>query len=129
MKVAQRKTVNTPLAVWLNANGMTMREFGRRIGIPHSKLSGIIDGRAMPSILVAYEMERLTQGEVPIESWLGITFARGRMAALRAAQPTEYQPESFRAEVPEHDPDNDEKADSEEDGDDGPEAEGEDAFE
>ena len=98
MKVATRKVVRSPLAAWLNANGMTMREFGRRIGIDHAKLSGIIDGRATPGIVVAYEVERLTQGEVSIESWLGLDIAKAAMAGLRAAQPVEFQAKSFRKE-------------------------------
>lgn len=73
-----------------------MREFSRRIGIPHSKLSGIIDGRATPGIIVSYEIERLTSGEVAMESWLGMEIAKSQMAALRAAQPKEFQPVSFR---------------------------------
>lgn len=132
MKVAQRKSINTPLAAWLNANGMTMREFGRRIGIPHSKLSGIVDGKAMPSLIVSYEVERLTQGEVPMESWLGMTWAKKVMAELRANQPTEYQPESFRVPEEGSPPDGDgERGQRGEElgGDDGPDAEGEDAFE
>lgn len=127
MKVAQRKQTNSPLAVWLNANGMTMREFGRRIGIPHSKLSGIVDGRAMPSLITAYETERLTQGEVPMESWLGISWARNKMAEIRGRQPVEYQPESFRKKETDEQESVGEAGDAEE-GDDGPEAEGEDAF-
>jgi len=91
-----RRIPRSPLAVWLDANGITMREFGRRIGIAHSKLSGIIDGRALPGIIVGYEIERLTNTEVPIESWLGLDIAKSAMAALRAQQPREYQPESFR---------------------------------
>lgn len=96
MKVAQRKNTSTPLAAWLNANGMTMREFGRRIGIPHSKFSGLVDGHATPALVVAYEIERLTQGEVPIESWLGITIAKTAMTKLRMLQPREFQPASFK---------------------------------
>lgn len=94
----QRRVPRSPLAVWLDANGITMREFGRRIGIPHSKLSGVVDGRALPGVIVAYEIERLTLAEVPMESWLGCDIAKGVMAGLRSAQPREYQPESFRKE-------------------------------
>lgn len=93
-----RRIPKSPLAVWLDANGITMREFGRRIGIPHAKLSGIIDGKALPGVIVSYEIERLTLNEVPMESWLGCDIAKSTMAALRAAQPREYQPESFRKE-------------------------------
>lgn len=92
-----RRTPQSPLAVWLDANGITMREFGRRIGINHSKLSGIIDGRALPGLIVAYEIDRLTQGEVPMESWLGVHIAKEAMGGLRTQQPREYQAESFRS--------------------------------
>ena len=135
MRVGKRKTVNTPLAAWLNANGMTMREFGRRIGIPHSRLSGIVDGKAMPGLIVAYECERLTQGEVPMESWLGMGWARKKMTELRAGQPEEYQPESFRKKDTDNGASDDQRnADDEEEeaanpeGDGGPDAEGDDAF-
>lgn len=94
-----RRIPRSPLAVWLDANGITMREFGRRIGIPHSKLSGIVDGRATPGVVLAYEIERLTLGEVSIETWLGLDIAKSTMAALRAQQPKEYQPEAFRKEA------------------------------
>ena len=91
-----RREPKSPLAAWLDANGITMREFGRRIGIAHSKLSGIIDGKALPGIIVSYEIERLTQSNVPMESWLGVDIAKGTLAELRSHQPREYQPESFR---------------------------------
>lgn len=97
----ERRVAKSPLAVWLDANGCTMREFSRRIGIPHSKLSGIIDGKALPGVIVAYEIERLTNSEVPIESWLGVEIAKSTMAALRAQQPKEFQPKSFRNPEPE----------------------------
>lgn len=106
-----RREPKSPLAVWLDANGITMREFGRRIGIAHSKLSGIIDGKALPGIIVSYEIERLTSSQVTIESWLGVDIAKGSMAELRSRQPREYQPESFRK--PEGDQD---ASDSDEDG-------------
>ena len=106
-----RRIPRSPLAVWLDATGITMREFGRRIGIPHAKLSGMIDGKATPGIVVAYEIERLTQGEVTMESWLGIPIAKDHMAALRLQQPKEYQPKAFRKEA--SDAGTDEDADSE----------------
>lgn len=99
----ERRVAKSPLAFWLDANGMTMREFSRRIGIPHSKLSGIIDGRALPGVIVAYEVERLTKGEVAIESWLGVDIAKSTIAGLRAGQPKEFQAESFRKPEPEED--------------------------
>lgn len=112
-KVAKRKHVSSPLAAWLDAQGMTMREFGRRIGLAHNKLSGIIDGRATPGIVVAYEIERLTQGEVSMESWLGLDIARSLMTKLRMGQPPEFQSADFRKSEKEKD-----DLDDDEDGDD-----------
>lgn len=105
-----RRVAKSPLAVWLDANACTMREFSRRIGIPYSKLSGIIDGKAMPGVVVAYEIERLTNSEVPIESWLGVELGKSHMAALRSAQPKEFQPKSFRK--PETEDDSEEGGDA-----------------
>jgi hypothetical protein len=88
-------TSTTALAHWLSMHGMTTREFGRRLGDRSSgRVNGWVKGTMVPSIVIAYEIERLTEGAVPMEAWLSIPMCRGAIATLRAKQPPEYQPKN-----------------------------------
>jgi hypothetical protein len=85
----------TPLAKWLNKVGMTSRELMRRIGYGSSGgFNDFVSGKKLPSLPVLYEIERATQGEVPIECWMSLPSAKEQLKQLRSKQPEEYRPKT-----------------------------------
>jgi transcriptional regulator with XRE-family HTH domain len=91
---------NSPLAKWLNRVGMSRKDFGQRIGMSSAaKLNEWMEGQRSPTLAVMYEIERLTEGQVPIEAWLGTKQTKGELATLRQRQPDEYKPKKFAEDL------------------------------
>lgn len=94
------------LGIWLNRVGMTSREFMRRLGNNSTSLmSGMLDGRTAPTLVIAYEIDRLTEGGVPMESWMSAKQSRDALSLMRSRQPEEFRPKK-------HGPKNDEDEES-----------------
>jgi transcriptional regulator with XRE-family HTH domain len=90
---AQGTKHNSALAVWLNRVGMTSREFQRRLGDKSmSRLSRWLSGEEFPGLPMAYEIERITEGGVPMEAWLASKGARAILKTMRDKQPEEFRP-------------------------------------
>lgn len=84
---------NSALALWLNRVGMTSREFMRRVGITgFGKMGKLLDGTETPQLVLAYEIERITEGGVPMEAWMASKHARSFLKEARLRQPEEYRP-------------------------------------
>lgn len=47
----------------------TKGDFARRIGITQTSLSHLLSGRSYPSLTLAFEIERATDGAVPVSAW------------------------------------------------------------
>ncbi len=62
---------DTPLAKWAEARGLTLRQLVKRTGLDHRCLAKVVEGRQMPSLVEAFQVERMTRGGVPVSSWLG----------------------------------------------------------
>lgn len=97
---------NSALALWLNRVGMTSREFMRRTGIKgFQNMSRLLNGEAAPQLVLAYEIERITEGGVPMEAWMAAKEARAFLKEARSRQPEEYRPKK----TPVKDEDDDEE--------------------
>jgi len=51
-------------------SGETQAEWARRLDVSRGYLHGIINGTKRPSLSLAIRIERLTNGAVPVESWV-----------------------------------------------------------
>ncbi len=89
----------TPLGVYLKMNGLSQSAFARAMGVPMRTLVQWAIGKNLPSIPAAYEIERLTKGAVPMESWLSLPACKLLIARWRS-----FQPEKVRRMKPELDP-------------------------
>lgn len=97
---AQGNNANTALARWLNEVGMTRRELMRRVGYLSDKgFNQFVKGQVIPPVMLLYEIERVTEGGVPIEAWLSGKKAREYLTSLRKKQPEEYRPKKQEPEV------------------------------
>jgi transcriptional regulator with XRE-family HTH domain len=61
------------LALYLTANGLTQSAFAIQTGLSNSQLSRYLSGIHKIPLETAHEIESLTKGEVPTESWLANT--------------------------------------------------------
>lgn len=57
------------LSSYLKRSGISQIEFARQVGIHPSVASRYISGETRPGIDTAFLIQRLTNGEVPAESW------------------------------------------------------------
>ncbi len=46
------------------------KAFAKKIGVSATTLHNIINNKTIPSLKVAYEIEKATHGKVPAHSWL-----------------------------------------------------------
>lgn len=58
------------LRQYLRQRQITQEAFARLTGIPQSLISRFCAGRALPTLQRAAEIERATDGEVPMSSWV-----------------------------------------------------------
>lgn len=60
---------------WLKAEGLTMDVIAQRLGISRQAVHGWVSGRNSPRVYYACVIEALSNGAVPVESWLSPTQA------------------------------------------------------
>jgi len=58
------------LAKYLKHINKTQREFANEIGTTPNNLSSLIKGKSMPSLRLAYEIEKKTGGLVTVYDWI-----------------------------------------------------------
>ncbi|MEQ9241262.1 helix-turn-helix transcriptional regulator [Roseovarius indicus] len=59
-------------ADFIIASGKTRKDWADRIGVSKSYLSDLVNGKAVPSLVVATKIELLTGGEVTASSWIKV---------------------------------------------------------
>lgn len=77
----------SPLGIYLKANKISKTAFSRALGIAHKTTLELCSGKTMPSLVMAFEIERVTKGVVPAEVWLGLPEAKAKLAKMRQKQP------------------------------------------
>ncbi len=83
--------VDSPLGLYLKLNGVTEAAFARAMGGVHTSVKTWADGSSVPSLVAAYEIERVTKGAVPMEAWLGMARAKEGLKSFRLKQPAEVR--------------------------------------
>ena len=78
----------SPLGVYLRMNNISDTAMARAVGTNFNTIVLLATGKQSPSLALAYEMERITKGCIPMEAWLAVPRAKKRMAELRGKQPT-----------------------------------------
>lgn len=66
----------TPLAAWMRREAVSPYEVARRTGISYKQICQYRDGRALPSLVSAFKIERATNGAVSPVLWLGTPLGR-----------------------------------------------------
>lgn len=72
----KRPVTPTLLHEWLAARGTSRNKFARQIGVNHKTVDYWCDGRVMPELVPALRIEAITEGGVPVESWVGTPLGR-----------------------------------------------------
>lgn len=67
---------NTLLRKWIADAEISNAEAARRVGYDRSNFHRILAGTAKPTVDLAHEIERLTDGSVPMAAWVGFEPAR-----------------------------------------------------
>jgi transcriptional regulator with XRE-family HTH domain len=70
----------TLLKSYLDAKGEKQSKFADRINTTAATISRICAGSLRPSLALAHEIERATNGEVPTETWVKAEATRSRAA-------------------------------------------------
>lgn len=60
----------THLMEWLDARHVVHADFARQAGISPRALRYILAGRNIPTLATAFQIERLTEGQIPASIWL-----------------------------------------------------------
>jgi len=58
------------LEYYLKEKNLTKTEFAERVGIHLSYITHLVKGRRVPSLSVALKIQDLTDGEVPVTTWV-----------------------------------------------------------
>lgn len=58
------------LEKYLKHRSVSQRGFAKKIGTSPNNLSSLIRGKSMPSLLLAYEIEKKTGGLVTLYDWI-----------------------------------------------------------
>jgi len=61
---------------YLQKNGLSQREFARKIGIHPSAMSRLLSNLTKPDVDLVFAIERATKGAVPAKSWVSSEAAR-----------------------------------------------------
>lgn len=80
----------SPLGMYMKLGNISSTMMAKALGTSHKMVLEWKRG-TIPELVMAYEIERVTKGAVPMESWLGMAKAKARMAAIRKKQPEEIQ--------------------------------------
>lgn len=60
----------TKLEKYLKSRGISQRFFAKKIGTTPTNLSSLINGKSTPSLGLAYEIEKHTDGHVTVYDWI-----------------------------------------------------------
>jgi len=77
----------SPLGIYLKQNKVSLGCFARAIGMPHKTVAQYARGVVVPVLAAAFEIERLTKGAVPMETWLALSLCRSQLHRWRERQP------------------------------------------
>ena len=75
-RVDLRPVEETQLSRWLEARGITLYTFHKRVGICYKSLQWWARGQMIPTLVHAARIEQATSGGVPIVSWLATSMAK-----------------------------------------------------
>jgi DNA-binding XRE family transcriptional regulator len=72
----RRKTPGRPrlatnsFGKWIDREGLTREHVAEKLGITKSALNYVANGQRLPGLKLAFDIERLTKGEITARSWL-----------------------------------------------------------
>lgn len=72
----KRPKSETPLLAWFRASGHTVVGFARALNCDPKSVYLWMYGQVIPELVYAFKIESLTEGGVPVESWLGTELAQ-----------------------------------------------------
>lgn len=84
-------TYKTPLALYLEMNGISQNAFARASGFSFQSVMDWVRGARMPTLAAAYEIERISKGVVPMEAWLASPSNKSMLSRIRGRQPEEIR--------------------------------------
>lgn len=90
----------SPLGVYMKTCGISTELFAKAINLSPRGVDLLATGRSLPTLPVAYEIERITKGVVPLESWFGLPQAKEILQRMRAGQPEAIQKWKGTVELP-----------------------------
>lgn len=64
-----RKEENHPLSRWIDAKGMSRDDLAAKLGVHRSTVDRLCRGDRRPNLSLAFELEKLSKGEVPASIW------------------------------------------------------------
>ena len=71
-----RPKAETPLLLWCNAHGVSVFEVARGIRRDPKTLYRIAPNQQMPSLVLAFQLEKYSEGGIAVEQWLGTELGR-----------------------------------------------------
>lgn len=72
----KRPQQHTTLHLWCKSHSISRDKFARLIGCSHKNVDYWCDGRTTPTLHFAFMIEKITEGGVPVETWLGTDLGR-----------------------------------------------------
>lgn len=81
----------SPLGIYMKGNGISKTAFSKAMGIAHKTTLELCSGKTMPGLVMAWEIERVTKGVVPMEAWLAMPQAKKMIASMREKQPDDVK--------------------------------------
>lgn len=72
----KRPRSDTPLSVWISRTGTSRYALAKELGCDPKMVGRWCDGRALPGLVYAIELERVTKGGVLVHSWAGTELFR-----------------------------------------------------
>lgn len=58
-----------PFAAWIKSTGKTLADVAKLLGWSHQSVTNVRAGRINPSLKRAVELEQISNGAVPADSW------------------------------------------------------------
>ena len=74
----RRMGEETVFLKWIQMKGYTLKQVGKMLNASARSVQYWAGGQAMPTLLSAFRIEQVTQGKVPVASWLGTALARAK---------------------------------------------------
>lgn len=72
----KRPKQETLLALWMKSRGISQDKFARLVGCNGKMVDYWTTGRCLPGLLYAFMIEKVTEGGVGVESWIGLEIAK-----------------------------------------------------